>query len=163
MALKIETPVAERISAAFPKLRIAAKALNTASDELGKAISPIESILKSLNIGVPTWAQITGSNDPDGSYWSRDVGYTKIASTWCIAIRSTSGHHGFDRHDEDVWPFNDAPRWLRSDAVGKLPDLIESLVKRTEETTKKIQGKTKQAAEIAAALTAAATVPADQD
>ena len=54
VASKIETPIAERISATFPKLRSAAKALNTASDELARAVAPIESVLKALNIGVPT-------------------------------------------------------------------------------------------------------------
>lgn len=162
MALKMEKPVAERISTAFPKLRNAAKALNTASDELTKAVSPVEAVLKSLNIGVPTWAQISGGDDPDGTYWSRDVGYTKVASTWCLAIRTTHGHHGYDQHDEEVWAFDGAPRWMRAEAIGKLPDLIEALVKRTEETTKSIQSKTKQASEIAEALVAAAKAETDE-
>lgn len=155
MATK-DAPIAERISATFPKLRAAAKALNTASDELAKAVSPIETVLKSLNLGVPTWAQISGSEEDDGSYWSRDVGYTKVASAWGLAIRTTNGDYSRDAHHEEVWSFNEAPRWMRIEAVGKLPDLLEEIIKRTEDTTKRIQAKTKQASEIAAALAAAA-------
>jgi hypothetical protein len=140
----------------FPKLRVAAKALNTASDETAKAVSPIESVLKSLNIGVPTWTQMSGNEDDDGAYWSRDVGYAKLNANWGLCIRTTNGHHGYDYHNEEVWEFNEAPRWMRIDAIAKLPDLIEALVTRTEDTAKKIKAKTKQASEIAAALVAAA-------
>jgi hypothetical protein len=151
-----EVPLAERVSTAYPRLASAASELNKASDDLAKAIAPIETILSHLNLGVPTWVEISGSDDGSGRYWSRDVGYTKLSFKWGLAIRTTEGHHGFGEHSEEVWPFNEAPRWMRIDAISKVPDLIEALIKRTEETTKKIQGKTKQAAEIAAALAAAA-------
>lgn len=163
MPQKLEKPpVAERISAAFPKLRAAAKELNTASDELAKAIAPIEKILQPLSLGVTTWAQISGNEELDGQYWSRDVGYTKIAGEWRIAVRTTSGHHNFDHHDETEWAFNDAPRWMRIEAVTKLPDLLEQLVERVVDTTKKIRAKTKQASEIAEALAIAARAETDE-
>jgi hypothetical protein len=92
------------------------------------------------------------------------VGYTKVGGDWGLALRTTNGHNSFeDSHREEVWPFNEAPRWLRVEGVGKLPDLLETLVKRADETTKKIQGKAKQASEIAAALAAAAEKQRDLD
>lgn len=162
MAAAKEIPLAERISATYPKLRSVAKDIHEASDELAKAIAPIEKILKKLNIGVPTWTMISGNDDDEGSYWSRDIGYTKLNAVWGLAIRTTSGYHNDpDSYSEDSWPFNDAPRWLRVDAIAKLPDLLETIVKRAEETTKKLRAKAKQASEIAALLQAAASALED--
>ena len=50
---------------------------------------------------------------------------------------------------EEVWPFNDAPRWMRIEAVGKLTDLLESLLKQAKDATTKIRDKTSQAYELA--------------
>jgi hypothetical protein len=159
---KTQTPLAERIPAVVPKLRAAAKEIHKASDELGKALTPIETILKALNLGVATWTLIAGHDDEDGSYWSREVGYAKVKSSWGLAIKTTNGHHGYDVHSEEVWQFNEAPRWIRVDAVGKLPDLLEALITRTEETTKTLRAKTRQAEEIAALLTSAAQAPFEE-
>ena len=41
---------------------------------------------------------------------------------------------------------------MRIEAVGKIPELLETLLKRAEETTKKIKESTKQAYELAAAV-----------
>ena len=52
--------------------------------------------------------------------------------------------------------FGDAPRWLRILGVGKIPDLLEALIKSTEETTKKIKTKTAEANQLATAIAQAA-------
>ena len=143
----------EKAQAAFKKLCIAAKDLNASSDELGKAINTLDGALSKLNLGISAWLELSGSQGSDGEYWSRDIGYAKIRGKWGIALRDVSGHYAFpDEEKVEEWPFNEGPRWMRADAVGKIPELLEKLLKQAEETTKKIKAKTEQAFEISAAM-----------
>jgi hypothetical protein len=151
---KPQVPSSEQAQVYYKQLTQAATSINQASDELGDAISILDAALKNLNLGVPAWVQLSGSQHQGGSYWSRDIGYTKIGSKWGIALRTASGHDAFDDENEETWLFNEAPRWLRIEAVGMIPNLLEALVKRTAETTEKIKKKTAQALELAAAIEA---------
>ena len=94
-----------------------------------------------------------GEDDRGEHWWSRDVGYTKIGDKWGIALKIASGNnnHPLDDSNED-WLFSEAPRWMRIEAVGKIPDMLEALLKAAEDTTKKIQDKTVQAYELAVAM-----------
>ncbi len=49
----------------------------------------------------------------------------------------------------EEWLFNEGPRWLRSEAVAKIPDLIEALIKQAEHTTNKINKSIKTAHDFA--------------
>jgi hypothetical protein len=154
-----EFSLAERVSASIKQLSLVANDLNKASDELGQAISAIDKVLQSLNIGIPTWVKIHGGEDPytHMEYWSRDVGYAKIGNRWGIALCTREGDYtNPDEERSESWLFNDAPRWLRVDGVEKIPDLLEALIKNTEETTKKIRSKTAEAKNLAVAITQAA-------
>ena len=51
---------------------------------------------------------------------------------------------------------------MRIEAIGKLPDVLERLVKQTEETTRSIKKKTAQASEIAHAIWAEESQSAEQ-
>jgi len=51
---------------------------------------------------------------------------------------------------------------MRIQGVAKIPDLLEALVKNTEQTTQKIKTKTAEAKELAEALTKAAGKPASE-
>ena len=57
-----------------------------------------------------------------------------------------------DDDSEELWPFSEAPRWMRIEGVGKLPDLLEALLKQAGDTTKKIRAKIEQANELAEAI-----------
>ena len=57
----------------------------------------------------------------------------------------------------EIWLFKDAPQWMQIETVGKLPDLLEAIVKRTQDTTKKLRSKTEEARKLAEALAEAAT------
>ena len=57
----------------------------------------------------------------------------------------------------EIWLFKDAPQWMQIETVGKLPDLLEAIVKRTQDTTKKLRSKTEEARKLAEALAQAAT------
>lgn len=148
-----QVPPAERVQASYKQLAVAANTLNTASDALGEAISVLDAALKRLNLGISAWVQLSGNTDTGDYWWSRDVGYTKIGDKWGIGLRKQSGDYSDPENDsEETWLFNEAPRWMRIEAVGKIPDLLEALIKQAEDTTKKIKDRTAQAIELAAAM-----------
>jgi hypothetical protein len=112
----------------------------------------LDSALRRLNLGVPAWVDL--SSGGEGVYWwDRGVGYTKLKDRWGIALRTREGNDAAPEDDsEELWPFSEAPRWMRIEAVGKLPDLLDALLKQTEDTTKKLNNKIAQACELADAI-----------
>jgi hypothetical protein len=147
-----QIPFTERVQSTYKQLSQAATELNAVSDELGKPIQVCESALKRLNLGLPAWVELSGA-DAGGQWWDRSVGYTRVKDRWAIALRTRQGTHGYDEGEsEELWAFNDAPRWMRIEAVAKLPDLLDALLKQAEDTTQKIRKKIAQAQELAEAI-----------
>jgi uncharacterized protein YukE len=153
MAIK-EATLIERVQTSYKQLTSAATNLNIASDELGKAISVLETALQKLNLGLSAWTKITGGDDDDsGMWWRRDIGYTQVGTEWVISVRSRSGDYGDPRCDsESVWRFNEAPRWMQVEAFAKIPDLIERLTEQADETRKKLKTRAEQAFQLAAVI-----------
>ena len=152
MSLTINTPTA-RVERAFKKLSTSAEALNIASDDLSKAIAPLDAALKKLGLGVSAWVKITGNSDND-EWWSRDLGYARVNGKWGIALRDVSGHYQHPNDDDgETWLFNEAPRWLRIEGSTKLPDLLEKLIEQAEDTTKKVRARAVQVTELASIIT----------
>lgn len=148
-------PPSERIAASFKELALVSPEVDSAAADLAKSISTLESYLRRLGIKVSAWHCIAGDDtDREGYYWSRDVGWSSIHNMWRIAIRKTSGNLNIDEHNEEIWTFADAPRWMAIEAVSKLPDLIETLIERTKETTEKLKARKKDADQLAAAIEA---------
>ena len=142
----------ERIVAAFAKLTESARNINAVSDELAKPIAAIEASLKRLNVGVACWTKINGGSD-GYAFWSHDVGYLRVKGEWCLAIQTSKGpEHSPEESIDEVWPFNEAPRYLRVQAVDKLPELIEALVEAADATAKRLKEKVAPAQELAAAI-----------
>ncbi len=143
---------AERVKVTYKQLSQAASGLNSASDELTKAIRAVEARLKGLNLGIPAWVRMAGG-ETGPQWWDRGIGYVRLKDRWGIALRTREGNDNFpDDDSEELWAFDEAPRWLRIDGVGKLPDLLDALLKQAEETTLKIRAKIDQANELALAL-----------
>lgn len=138
---------------AFKSLVASAEKINAASDELARPVASLDSLLKRLNVGVECWTEVNRFGEDDGwKYWGQDVGYTRHARKWCLAIRTVEGDERFPESERpEVWPFNEAPRYLRAKAVDKLPDLIEALVKATDAAAKRLEGKVAPAEALAAA------------
>ncbi len=149
----LQIPLTEKIQTTFKQLSHAAVDLNTASDELSKPIYVCEAALKKLNLGIPAWAELSG-HDSGGYWWDRGVGYTQLKDRWGIALRTREGNANADpaNDKEELWAFNDAPRWMRLEAVAKLPELLEALLKQAEDTTQKIRKKLSQANELVDAI-----------
>ena len=160
-----EVTPAERVQTFYKQLSHAAVDLNAVSDELGKPIKVCEEALKRLNLGVAAWVDISKSGEErEGHWWDRCVGYTRLKDGWGIALRTRSGNYQFpDNDSEELWSFNDAPRWLRIEGVGKLPDLLGALLKQAENTTRKLRAKVTQADELAEAINAVADELAAQE
>jgi len=150
------TPI-QRTEAAYKQLAKTATSLNTASDEFGKFIDVLDASLQRLNLGISAWVTITGGEDSQSGYWwSRDLGYARTGHKWGISLRECKGNiHDPEGDDSEEWFFNEGPRWLRIEAVGKMPDLLEALLKQAEDTIKKIKTKTAQLQEITGAIVAA--------
>jgi hypothetical protein len=147
-----KVPPAERAVTAFRQLAVASSDSDTAAKDLGASLSTVESLLRRIGVRVSAWHQIAGHEDPNGPYWTRDLGWAKIKDSWCIAIRKTWGHEHADQHEEEIWPFSEAPRWMAIEGASKLPDLFETLVKRTQESTEKLKARKREADEVALAL-----------
>lgn len=152
MAIKRAVPPSERISASlFKELADSATRLNSGSDELAKAIRPIDASLKKLNLGVSAWYTYSGSEEPDsdGSYSYRRIGYAKVGGKWGLALSSVSGNVYADVENYDAWLFNDAPRSMRLEAIDCIPNLLEQLVKESNKVAEDLQKKAVLARELA--------------
>lgn len=139
------------VSAVFQELTTTAVKLNAVSDELAQPISVIDEALQKLNLGVSAWVEVVGEVDPStGEFWDHSIGYDKISRKWGIAVRARSGNQLLERlHASEAWRFNDAPRAHRLEALDKLPELLEELVKVASNTADALKNKlaaTKQVA-----------------
>ena len=100
----------------------------------------------------PGCSHLNDGEDDYDNYWRRDVGYARLNGRWGLALRKINGHHGSADNDVEEWHYNDAPRSYRIEALDKLPDLLEELVKNAERTAKKLKESTTAAQELAAIL-----------
>jgi hypothetical protein len=147
----------ERVSSSYRQLSLAASHLNLVSDELGKSIAVLDAALKKLNLGISSWSRLDRWEDAFGNYSSRYLGYAKVNNRWGIALRTVAGNNN-QPEDATVeeWLFNDAPRALRIEAVEKLPDLFENLIKEADVAIRKVKAQTLSARQLAHALGEAA-------
>jgi hypothetical protein len=151
-----QTSATERVRTSYRQLNSAAKDLNAASDEFKEAVSVLDAALERLNLGVASWVHISGGEDEDGSWQRREIGYVRIGKKWGIAIRHSWGNLSWpDNDNEELWLFSDAPRWMRIEAVARIPDLLDGLTKQAEDTTKKLKKRTEQVFELATAMSEA--------
>ena len=148
-----QVSASERVQNSYKQLNSAAAELNSASDELKEAVSVLDAALKRLNLGISVWVEISGNDDGQGEWWNRRIGYSKIGKEWCIGLASCKGHYQWPDQDQiEEWSFNDAPRWMRVEAVAKVPELLEALVKQAQETASKMKKRTQQVLELGAAM-----------
>ncbi len=143
----------EKVANSFQQLKAIAAQLNDVSRELGKQIAALDQTLQFLNLGVPTWVLIRGGDSDDGqTYWLLELGYAKVGSTWGVAVREREGAYRDDSERGDLWLFANAPRVFRAEAVDKLPDLLEQLIKEATKTTGSLRAKVSKANQIVKAF-----------
>ena len=145
----------ERITAAFQILSTSTKNLNELSGQLAKPIVSLERSLQRLNVGIACWRSVASGDDERGKCWSHDVGYSRIAGRWRLAVRKCERDEATDSMMEmEAWPFNETPLYLRIKAVDKLPELIEALAKATDAVSGRLRKKITPTEELAAAVNA---------
>jgi hypothetical protein len=150
-----EKPLApDRARQSIIALSTAATNLNQASEELRETIATLEGALQELNLGISAWVTISGDSDERGNYWGRQIGYAKIEKRWCIGLRKVSGTAAQPDIEsiDDCWTFDEAPRWMRIEGIGKITELLDVLTKRAEQTTEKIRRRSVQARELTTAI-----------
>jgi hypothetical protein len=155
MPTKPAKPLPERVNTSLKQLAESASRLNETSDEFALTIVAIDTALKSLNLGTTAWYEYAKSSDNEGGYSSRYVGYAKINGKWGLALSTVSGYINYSEDEVDQWSFNEAPRWMRIEAVDHIPDLLDELIKQTEKLTTDLQTKKAQASELAKTIIAA--------
>jgi hypothetical protein len=159
MATESAVPPSDRIARSFKELTESAARLNEASDELAKAVAPVDAALKKLNLGIVVWHRYAGDHDEhSGDYWSHRIGYAKIDGKWGLAISTAAGNALYeDEADVEEWLFNDAPRALRIEAIDYIPELLDSLVMEANKLATDLLTKTQKAHQLAKTI---ATPPA---
>jgi hypothetical protein len=146
-------PKVVRLQPNFQELSEVAVALNSASDELTKAVSVLDEGLKKLNIGLTVWVDYLHRGIEDWEYDDDQIGYCKVNGKWGLALRRIWGDNRSDDHRmEGPWLFTDAPREMRLSSVDTIPALIERLRTEASEAIKKAEEKTIQVREMAAAI-----------
>jgi hypothetical protein len=144
-------PPSERMAAALKRLVDSSKQLNAASDDLAVHVCEVDDALRALNIGIRTYVTYRHLDHPDNTYYEEFIAFKKGTRGWGIAVGTRTGPQGADWEEVeyDEWPFNEAPRELRIEAVDALPELVEKLVVAADHTTKRMIVKTAVARELA--------------
>lgn len=144
------------VSASFERLSQSAARVNAASDDLSKAVAPIDAALKRLGLGLTVWHMYAGGQDQDGEFWEHRVGYTRIGRNWGLAISDVSGNSSYaDSYENEEWLFNDAPRAMRAKAIDHIPPLLEKLVEQADKVATELNQKAQTARQIATTITEA--------
>ncbi len=150
----ITPKIASEIQTNLKQLATSAHALNKLSDQLTKEVAEIEDTINRLNLGVTANVRFEHwSNEEHTSYSSWRLAYGKEGGKWGFVIEYVSE----DLEDpfagsHDTWPFKDSPRDKRIRAVEKIPDLLEALVKQSNELAEEISRKISYTQSIAATL-----------
>src|SRR5258705_13207629 len=89
-----------KIQTSLQALAEIAPALNTASDELTKAVSYVDEALKKLNVGVAVWVtfKARGFEEEPQAYDEDQIGYSKVNGVWGIALKHIWGDPSRDEY-----------------------------------------------------------------
>jgi hypothetical protein len=156
MATAKKLSIAESLRQSYTQLLHSSAKLNAASDQLTEAVSIIDKALKTFNLGVSTWIEVIKeeSEEEDGRYSTRYLGYAKIGNKWGIGIWEETGNGTLPAQDpkDRYWLFGDAPRKYRIEAIRYLPNLLASLTEHAERTAGSVQHEARQTHEAAMAI-----------
>ena len=82
-------------------------------------------------------------SEVDDHFTEQQIGYAKVGGKWGIAIKNISGDHSSpDEAEVDQWLFSDAPRLLRVNSIGHIPELLEAIIEAAAKMTATISEKT---------------------
>jgi hypothetical protein len=143
----------EKAQSDFQALSVVASSLNSASDELSRAVAVLDEALKKLNLGLTVWVIFESHSIEPWQFDDEQIGYSKVNGKWGIALQRVWGDtREGDFDEEGPWLFNEAPREMRLKSVDKIPKLIEALSKAAFEMTEKVKEKTRGVRELAGVI-----------
>lgn len=150
------TSPSERMTAALEKLHASAKQNKPVKDVLSRSVAIVERELGRFDLRVASWTMLSERIGNDGDTFRRDyVGYIEHQKQWRIVLSSDRGSDSRpDENVEEIWPFDEAPQYLRAKAIDKLPDLIEALAATVDSTTERLRKRLDSAAQLSEALSA---------
>jgi hypothetical protein len=148
-------PPSAQLAANYKQLAVAAKSLNEASDEFNTTLEPIEKALERLHLGLECWVRVKTYAVDDPEYHYRDIGYGRRLGRWGILLRECEGDESRQMGTEERWFFSEAPRMFRVEAIEKVPDLLERLIKKADNATRRIKSTTAMVRQYADAIDAA--------
>jgi hypothetical protein len=149
----ITPEAASKIQANLKQLETSAHALNKLSDQLTQKVAEIEGTINSLNLGVTTNVRIESWSNEEGtstSLWR--LAYGKESGKWGFVIEHISEDLNYGHEEYSSWPFKDSPREQRINAVDKIPQLLEALVKESNEVAEQVSRKISYTQSLAATL-----------
>jgi hypothetical protein len=143
-----------RVQDCHKKLASAAANLNSASDRLGKPVADLDAYLRKLGLGISSFVSFRTWNSSGGLQYSVDeLGYTKLAGKWGLAIRTRAGNEGQpDDESSETWHFAEAPRLLRVQAIKAIPELLEKLFSDATRMAETVEEQAKELCELTAAM-----------
>ena len=150
--------VSAQVESHLQQLSEAAESLNDLSDQLTKEIAKIESTLNGFGLGVEASVVVAVSSSDDGRYsttWR--LRYGKQGRRWGFLIERVSEDASDQSQDEfESWLFGESPREHRIEAVTKIPELLDALLKKANYLKATIEGKVSYASGLAARISQAA-------
>lgn len=143
MPPKLEKYDPAKLNAQLQQLTKASEKVNELTDELNRHVSDIEANVNRLTLGISVDVVVSTSSDEEGFRTQEIIiAYGKVGNRWGIFIKKEVEDLRFpdpDNIDIDVWPFHEAPRDLRLKSVGYIPNLLDALIKKSEEIQSQIQ------------------------
>ena len=136
--------MADRIQSTLKKLASVSQSLNQVSDEISSRIAEVEAALREYKLGVPAWidlrewSEFVSDDYGINGVWlkrTRRLGYSKKDGRWGL-LTYISPEEATDSSELEEFVFlREAPRDVRLEAIDRLPDLLEELVKKAVETS----------------------------
>ena len=120
-------------------LQCHAASLNAARDALSAVISGIGQRLRDIGLGIGGWVDIATTKEV-----VRQLGYSKHGGNWHLLLREAKLPDKLP-DKQTTWTFCEGPVWMRIEAVGRIPELLDTLVQRAEEQERLLKLKTLQA------------------
>jgi hypothetical protein len=104
-------------------------------------------------VGVASWTVLSTSADNHENFTEWALGYARHERSWKILIKFSNGnHHHPDDVNEEQWPFDEEPTFIKAKAIDALPALVEALAAVAEKTADKLARKTALAESLADAV-----------
>lgn len=144
------------IESTLSKLAYVSDSLNKSSDSLSNQILEVESALQRYGLGVPVWVMM--------SSWEVEVpvigamntnvtrmlclGYGKFCGKWGLLVSECEDIP----HEGNISFLREVSREMKLEAVGKLPALLQELLKKATEVAAEATKKADETREIALSL-----------